>query len=171
VVLGESFINVKSFFSFCSHQGSANEAAMKLLQLQSEAADAPAKSAFALQLDFLLAEVWPLRDTAIASGAPLASQLPSPQFAPAAPSFGSYALSNSISMGSYAPVFTPTVNITLPTPEPARRAEPPYNRPVQKVVGLEPGLQNAVTAYFPKVGKEGADTPDRQHSGWALMIL
>jgi hypothetical protein len=159
VVLGESFVNVKSFFSFCSHQGSANEAAMKLLQLQNEAADARAKSAFALQLDFLLAEAWPLRHTAIASGAPLTSQLPAPQLVPAAPSFGSYAPSNSISMGGYAPVFTPTVNITLPTPEPARRAEPPYTRPVQKVVGLEPGLQNAVTAYFPKVGKEGA-VPD-----------
>ena len=47
--------------------------------------------------------------------------------------------------------FTPTVNITLPTPEHVRRSEPLYTRPTQKVVGLEHGLQNAVTAYFPAV--------------------
>ncbi len=59
--LGESFINVKSFLSFCCNQGTASEAAVKLLQVLDPAADASSRNAFALQLDFLLAEAWPLR--------------------------------------------------------------------------------------------------------------
>jgi hypothetical protein len=72
---------------------------MKLLQLQNQAADVQTKSAFALQLDFLLAEAWPLRHSATVSPPPLASQWPVPLLTPAATSFGSYAPSNSISMG------------------------------------------------------------------------
>jgi 1,6-anhydro-N-acetylmuramate kinase len=88
MVMGESFINVKSIFSFSSHQGGANEAAMKLLQLRNQAADVQTKRAFALQFELLLAEAWPfvtVRETTVGES------IACPLLTPAATSFGNYA--------------------------------------------------------------------------------
>jgi hypothetical protein len=133
---------VKTFLSFCCNQESCAATAGKLQSL-CDLEDPTEKGRFLQQLEFLLAEAWPLRHGVVAAPA-MASSLAT---SPTAPLYGSFAPSNTMSMGSYAPVFAPVVNVNLPsTPQPTKTAELPRN--AQRGVTGEAGMQQSVLAYF-----------------------
>jgi hypothetical protein len=154
---------MKSFFSFCCNQQSVVEAQAKLFHLCDSAADASVKRAFELQLEFLLAEVWPDRRRAEGGPPPLlGSQSPAVGGPPVA-SFGSYAPANTITTGgygNYAPVFSPVVHINVPSaPGHSKVGEPSKKQSFEKKDVADSGLQSSVRAYFAASSGEKGDRP------------
>ncbi len=124
----------------------------KLLRRQGPDVSDTAKQAFDDDLDFLIAWAWPLRASGVYSGA---QQPPQPPHPPTPAGM-------SMSIGSYSPsnsnVFSPVLNIHVPSPSVAPNVAHTLTRKSEKAYGSKSGEQHAVTAYFPKMEKGGGQT-------------